>query len=168
DENEARIADAGLSGIVDAVHADARAYVPPDGGVDGLVSVDAFHYFAQEPGALDVLTDPVKKGGQVAVVVPGLREDGWPTHLAGHWQESFWTFKSVEWWKQLFNGAPGLRVDRVTTVDWGLSEDWISWADACDQWADSVGRQPYELEAAMLRADSQRSLVFVMLNATRL
>ena len=168
DENEARIADAGLSGIVDAVHADARAYVPPDGGVDGLVSVDAFHYFAQEPGALDVLTDPVKKGGQVAVVVPGLREDGWPPHLAGHWQESFWTFKSVEWWKQLFNGAPGLRVDRVTTVDWGLSEDWISWADACDQWADSVGRQPYELEAAMLRADSQRSLVFVMLNATRL
>ena len=135
DENEARIADAGLSGIVDAVHADARAYVPPDGGVDGLVSVDAFHYFAQEPGALDVLTDPVKKGGQVAVVVPG---------------------------------SPGLRVDRVTTVDWGLSEDWISWADACDQWADSVGRQPYELEAAMLRADSQRSLVFVMLNATRL
>ena len=56
DENEARIADAGLSGIVDAVHADARAYVPPDGGVDGLVSVDAFHYFAQEPGALDVRT----------------------------------------------------------------------------------------------------------------
>ena len=61
DENEARIADAGLSGIVDAVHADARAYVPPDGGVDGLVSVDAFHYFAQEPGALDVLTTPMRQ-----------------------------------------------------------------------------------------------------------
>jgi cyclopropane fatty-acyl-phospholipid synthase-like methyltransferase len=107
DENEERIAGAGLSGIVKAVRADAHGYVPPEGGVDALVSVDTFHYLAQEPGALRALTDPVKKGGRVAVVVPGLREDRWPTHLADHWQESFWTFKSVLWWERLFNDAPG-------------------------------------------------------------
>ncbi len=72
-DNEERIAAAGLPGIVDAVHADAHGYVPPEGGVDALVSVDAFHYFAQESGALDVLTDPVKKGGT------GCGCRAWPT-----------------------------------------------------------------------------------------
>lgn len=167
-ENEDRIAAAGLSDVVDAVHADARGYVPPEGGVDALVSVDAFHYFAQELGGLDALVDPVKPGGRVAVVVPGLRDDEWPTHLADHWQESFWTFKSVGWWERLFGSAPGVRVDSVATIDWGLSEDWIAWADACDEWAVSEGRDPYELEAAMLRADTRRSLVFVLVHATRL
>ncbi|MGB8859560.1 MAG: methyltransferase domain-containing protein [Ilumatobacteraceae bacterium] len=167
-DNELRIAAAGLTGAVEAVYADARAFEPPSISADALVSVDAFHYFAQEAGAIDTLIGPVKKGGRIAIVVPGLRVDGWPAHLADHWQESFWTFKSVEWWERLFDDAAGLRLDGVAALDWGLNDDWIAWADACDEWARSVGREPYELEASMLRADTHRSLVFVMLTATRL
>lgn len=166
-DNDDRIAAAGLAGVIESVHADARGFVPPSRSIDALVSVDAFHYFAQEPGAVETLIGSVDKGGRVGVVVPGLRTDGWPTHLADHWQESFWTFKSAAWWEALFAEAPGLRVDEVVTVDWGLSDDWIAWADTCDDWARSLGREPYELEAAMLRADIDRSLVFVMMTATK-
>lgn len=168
-ENEERIAAAGLADRIRPVHADARTLDLPAASADALVSVDAFHYFADQPRAVEALTRPVRVGGRIGIVVPGLRtDDGWPHHLAEHWEDSFSTFKSVAWWDSLFGQDPTVQVDQIRTIDWGGSDDWICWADKCDEWAQLNGKQPYELEARMLRDDAAGSLVFVVLTATKL
>ena len=168
-DNQQRINAAGLTDLVRPVHADAKSLELSPASFDAVVSIDAFHYFAGEPGGVEALTRLVRPGGQIGIVVPGLRDDnGWPDHLAAHWQDGFSTFHGPAWWETLLSREQTIRVDRVTTVRWGGSDDWICWADTCDEWARFNGREPYELEAQMLRDDAAGSLLFVMVTATKL
>lgn len=169
-DNQQRIDGAGLADLVRPVQVDARDLILPDSGFDALVSVDAFHYFADEPGVIATLARVVRPGGRFGIVVPGLGDgvDEWPDHLADHWQEGFSTFNDPAWWERLWSEEPTVHLDGITTVPWGGNDDWICWADTCDDWARATGRPPYELEARMLRADTTGALVFVMITATKL
>ena len=168
-DNEKRVAAAGLAEQVRPLHADGMTLDLSEERVDALISIDAFHYFADNHGSVRALARQVRPGGQIGVVVPGLRSDGgWPSHLADHWQDSFSTFKSAGWWKTLWDQETTVHVDRARVLDWGGSEDWISWADACDEWAILNDREPYLLEGRMLRDDAAGSLVFIALTATKL
>ena len=88
--------------------------------------------------------------------MPGLRieVDAWPGHLARWWQDSLETFHSPAWWKQLWERDGIVRVERVDAVPHG-ADDWLTWTEVCDDWARAQGREPYEQEAEMLRADRE-------------
>ena len=45
EENEARIADAGLSDVVTAVHSNGACFEFPEDSFDAIVGIDAYHYF---------------------------------------------------------------------------------------------------------------------------
>lgn len=167
-DNQQRIADAGLADRVRAVHADAMNLDLPPETFDALVSIDAFHYFADQPASVEALTRLVRPGGQLGVVVPGLRDDlGWPEHLA-QWRDSFLTFHGPDWWEALWRQDQTVQIDEVTSIPWGGSDDWICWADACDDWARLHDREPYEHEARMLRQDHGGFLVFHLITANKL
>lgn len=167
-DNQQRINAAGLDEMIQPVHADAMTLDLPPATFDALVSIDAFHYFADQPGSVEALSRLVRPGGKLGIVVPGLRDDnGWPDHLAS-WQDSFSTFHGPAWWETLWRQDPTVQVDSVTTIPWGGSDDWICWADTCDEWARLNGREPYQLEAKMLRDDHIGSLVFVIVTANKL
>ena len=167
-ENKQRIAAAGLSELVTAVDGDATKLSFPDGSFDAIVSIDAYHYFGTDPAVLGSIVRLLKPGGRLGVVVPGLsREiDAWPDHLAAWWQDGFETFHSPAWWRDLWERDGLVRVERADAVPHG-ADDWLTWTEACDDWARSEGRQPYEREAEMLHADREGLLGFTRIVASR-
>lgn len=168
EDNEERIVEAGLGDLVTAVHSDAASLEFPEGHFDAIISVDAYHYFGTGREVLGSIVRCLKPGGRLGVVVPGLRTeiDAWPDHLARWWQDGFETFHSPEWWARLWEHDGLVRIDRADVVPHG-ADDWLTWTEACDDWARAHGRNPYQLEAEMLRADRDGILGFTRLIATR-
>ena len=63
EDNLRRARQEGLEEWVMPVHADAHALPFPRGWFDGIVSVDAYHYFGTEPGYLSYIAGFLKPGG---------------------------------------------------------------------------------------------------------
>ena len=64
--------------------------------------MDAYHYFGTDDLYIDRYSRLVKSGGQIGIVVPGLREEligGVPEELAPYWPWDFCTFHTPEWWR---------------------------------------------------------------------
>jgi len=166
--NAERIAAAGLGARINAVHADAADLPFEDEAIDVIVSIDAFHYFGTEPGALERVTRVLRRGGRIGIVVPGVRHEieSWPSHLGEWWEDGFSTFHSPDWWREHWTRSPVVTVERADWVPNG-SEHWLIWSQACDDFARTHGREPYEKEVAMLRADKDRLLGFSRVVATK-
>jgi SAM-dependent methyltransferase len=164
-DNWQRIQAARLGDAVFPIHAEAHALPFADGFFDAAVSLDAYHYFGTDDLYLGYYARFVKPGGQLGLVVPGLREelDGdLPAHLLPFWEREFWSFHSPAWWRRHWERS-GLV--EVTTADLlpGGWEHWLHWLEIC-------GRSGYpasEREAAMLRADAGRHLGFTRLIARK-
>jgi hypothetical protein len=75
-------------------------------------------------------------------------------------------FIAPEWWARLWERDGLVRIDRADVLPHG-ADDWLTWTEACDDWARAHARSPYELEAEMLRADRDGLLGFTRLIATR-
>ena len=64
-----------VSDSVIAIHADANALPYAEEYFDAVVSIDAYHYFAGEPGDFEKKVLPyIKRGGAAIIAIPGLRE----------------------------------------------------------------------------------------------
>ena len=103
------------------------------------------------------------------MVCPGFRHeiDGVPDWLAPYWEDDFSTLHSPAWWRQLWEESGLVSVDRVELLPRG-AEEWLLWAEACDDWARITGGEPFfEQEAEMLRADVDGLLGFVAVVATK-
>jgi cyclopropane fatty-acyl-phospholipid synthase-like methyltransferase len=99
-DNLARIREAGLEERIFPIHAEAHALPFADGFFDAAISVDAYHYFGTADLYFGYYARFVKPGGQLGIVVPGLREEfvaGVPGHLAPYWEPDFWSFHSPAW-----------------------------------------------------------------------
>jgi len=76
-EATAVFADAGVTGSVRAVQAEAHALPFPAGYFDAIVSVDAFEYFGTADSYLAYITRFLKPGGQLGVATPAMTREGW-------------------------------------------------------------------------------------------
>lgn len=81
---------------------------------DLLFTVDAYHYFGDTAGMLPSLMPFVKKGGYIAVAIPGLKYD-FGENVPGEMQP-FWndevarTIRSIDWWKNLWQKTEGIDI----------------------------------------------------------
>lgn len=130
-ENDARFRERGLDGRVIPIHADARNLPYAEGFFDGIVSVDSYYYFGTGEGFVDKYMAPlVKKGGFLAVAMPGLRKefDGGivPPELLPYWQEDM-NFHSAAWWKELWSKEKAIEVTQSRSMDCHKKawEDWL-------------------------------------------
>jgi cyclopropane fatty-acyl-phospholipid synthase-like methyltransferase len=168
DGNQRRIEAAGLADRIVATRADALALPFGDEIFDAIVSVDAFHCFGTAEGVLESVTRVLRPGGRIGIVVPGLDHEvgTWPEHLLAWWEDGFSTFHSPEWWRDHWSRTGSVVVG---TAEWLADghDHWLVWSRAVDDWARSQGREPYEREVAMLEADHDHLLGFVVLTATK-
>src|ERR671917_1068650 len=82
-DNWRRIREAGLQDQVFPIHAEAHALPFADEFFDALVSLDTYHYFGTDDLYLGYYSRFVRPGGQIGIVVPGLRHEfsaGVPDH----------------------------------------------------------------------------------------
>ncbi len=162
--NFERIRAAGVAERVFPVRAEAHELPFAEGYFDAIVSMDAYHYFGTDNLYLSYLSKFLRPGGQIGIVVPGLREeldDGVPSHLEPYWDPDFWSFHSPAWWKRHWERSGALASVTADFVEDGAAF-WLDWL----MQAGDAG-WPAESEAAMLRADGGRCLGFTRVVGTR-
>jgi len=115
-ENYARFKSLGIENLAVPVSVDATRGLPfADEYFDVLFSVDAYHYFGDTPEMLPSLIPFVKKGGYVAVAVPGIKYEfgkNVPDEMKPWWNdpEIARTIRSLGWWKDLWSAEKGIEL----------------------------------------------------------
>lgn len=130
-DNYRRFIDFGLQDRVIPIHAEAHDLPYAKEFFDLAVCVDAYHYFGAEKGYLERHLAPlVKPGGQIGVVVPGLKRPfphGVPEELRPYWQWSeHMNIFTEKFWRALWEGSGA-----ITQIESGelecFDEAWSDW-----------------------------------------
>lgn len=103
---------------------------------DGIISVDAYHYFGTNPTMLPSLLPFLKPGGIIAVAVPGLQAEfpnGVPAELLPHWPGDTY-FHSLDWWKDLWSGVEGFSLGACREMDCH-QQAWGEWLESSNPYA---------------------------------
>lgn len=128
-DNYMRFKELGLDENIVPIHSEAHSLPFADEYFDAAVCVDAYHYFGREDEYLDkYLATLVKKGGVIAIVVPGLKEDqnGVPQELTPFLTpEDFDTLHSIGWWRNIFEKSKLMNIDSMT--EYTSDEAWKDW-----------------------------------------
>ena len=121
-ENYERFKSMGIDDKAIPVFVDAAKGLPfANGYFDILFSVDAYHYFGDTPEMLPSLIPFVKKGGYIAIAIPGIKYEfgnNAPEEMKPWWNEPevARTIRSLEWWKELWKPANGIEIIGISEM----------------------------------------------------
>lgn len=100
---------------------------------DILFSVDAYHYFGDTKEMLPSLIPFVKKGGYIAVAIPGLKYEfgkNVPEEMQPFWNsEVERTLRSLKWWKDLWSTEKSIQLIDCREMTC-CKEAWDEWLTA--------------------------------------
>lgn len=135
-ENYERFKEWGIDDCVIPIHADANDLPYANKFFDVIVSIDSYHYFANEINFMETKILPlVKKGGKIIIAMPGLKKEihGEEPELILEWvngdANEYELFHSLEWWKSLL----GVSEDFEIIQDFELEcfhEAWNDWFES--------------------------------------
>jgi ubiquinone/menaquinone biosynthesis C-methylase UbiE len=128
-ENWRRIAQTEVAERVFPIHAEAHALPYADGFFDALISLDAYQYFGTSDLYLAYYSRLVKEGGQIGMVVPGVRQEFAevvPEHLWSYWQPDFACFHSPDWWQRHWERSGAVEAIHADFLPDGWRQ-WLLW-----------------------------------------
>ncbi len=100
------------------------------GYFDALFSVDAYHYFGDTEDMLPSLIPFVKKGGSIALAIPGLKYefgDDVPPEMRPFWNDEIArTIHSIDWWERLWKKADGAEIADIREMAC-CGQAWSEW-----------------------------------------
>jgi len=139
-ENYERFQSLGIADKAIPISVDATLGLPfAKGYFDVLFSVDAYHYFGDTPDMLPSLIPFVKKGGYIAIAIPGLKieigEDV-PPEMQPWWDDAevARTIRSLDWWKALWNQAEGIEIVEIREMAC-CKQAWDEWLECPNPYA---------------------------------
>lgn len=168
-DNLHRFEDAGVADRVFPLHAEAHALPFAEGFFDAALAIDCYHYFgASESYLPDILSKLVKPGGQLGIVVPGLKreyEKGYPETLKELWIPELFTLHSGTWWRTLWEKT-GLCeiVACYDIVD--PKAVWQPWADWSIENFEKEWGEGGDFDVKLLESDTDNDIALVALVAT--
>jgi len=130
-ENYERFRALGIGERTIPISVDATKGLPfAEGFFDLLFSVDAYHYFGDTEDMLPSLVPLVKKGGYIAIAIPGLKfefgEDV-PAEMRPFWlPEVARTIRSLDWWAELWRKVEGIEIVELREMDC-CKRAWDEW-----------------------------------------
>jgi len=130
-ENYERFQSIGIDDKAVPISVDATKGLPfANGYFDLLFTVDAYHYFGDTPEMLPSLVPLVKRGGYIAVAVPGLKYEfgkNVPADMQPFWNsEMERTLHSLDWWKDLWSEAEGIEIVDIREMNC-YKQAWDEW-----------------------------------------
>lgn len=149
-DNLTRFRQMGVEDRVIPIHADAASLPFAEQYFDGIISVDAYHYFGNNSTFFPEKIRPLlKPDGFVALAFPSMKYhllDNPPPEMMAYWDEealSMW--QSAGWWKDTL--SPVLRDFRLWEMDC-FEQAWLDWLNT---------ENPYAIEdRKMMAADNGR------------
>ena len=130
-DNQKRIVDAGLSDLVNPIHAEAHTLPFAEGFFDAIVCLDAYQYFGTADLYIGYLLDFLKPGSQLGAVMPGLSTEigaEIPETLVPFWEWDFCSWHSPEWWRHHWAKTGKVTVDHANLIEDGW-RDWLRFND---------------------------------------
>ena len=133
-ENCERFRSLGIDDRAVPISVDATKGLPfANGYFDLLFTVDAYHHFGDTAEMLPSLIPFVKKGGYIAVAIPGLKYEfgkNVPADMLPFWNNDMErTLHSLEWWQALWQQAEG--IEMVDSREMACcSQAWKEWLTA--------------------------------------
>ncbi len=129
-ENAERFASLGLDSKIIPLLVDATKELPfAHEYFDMIISVDSYQYFGNNEAMLPKLLPFVKKGGLMAIAVPGFIKDfpagELPEEVRPYWTPE-WYFYSPGWWRALWEKEPGIEIAGVREMD-ACKQAWDEW-----------------------------------------
>ena len=131
-ENYERFKSAGIDDKAIPLSVDAIKGLPfAHRYFDILFSVDAYHYFGDTEEMLLSLIPFVKKGGYIAIAIPGLKfefGENVPDEMKPWWSNSqiARTIRSLDWWKDLWSKAGGIEITDIREMSC-CEQAWDEW-----------------------------------------
>ena len=132
-ENYERFVSIGIEDKAVPVYVDATKGLPfANGYFDLLFTVDSYHYFGDTSEMLPSLIPYVKKGGYIAVAIPGIKYEfgeNVPDEMKPFWNDEVArTIHSLDWWKGLWSKEKGIKMIDIREMlcckqAW---EEWLS------------------------------------------
>jgi cyclopropane fatty-acyl-phospholipid synthase-like methyltransferase len=134
-ENYERFRSLGIADKAVPLSVDATKGLPfANGYFDLLFSVDAYHYFGDTPSMLPSLIPFVKKGGCIALAIPGIKYEfgeNVPDEMKPFWHDEVArTIHSLAWWKDLWQKAGGIEIVDIREMAC-CRQAWSEWLTAC-------------------------------------
>lgn len=161
-ENYRRFCDCGLADKIIPLTVDVTKGLPfAQRYFDLLITVDSYHYYGNNETMLPSLLPYIKRGGYIAMAVPGLKEelnDGVPPEMRPFWQPDM-NFYTCHWWRRLWEREANIEITVCREMDC-LEQAWRDWL-ACPE--------PHaQADAAMMAAEGGRYFNLVQLIAKAL
>jgi cyclopropane fatty-acyl-phospholipid synthase-like methyltransferase len=138
-ENFARFKETGLENRIIPIHADVADLPYADEYFDAIISIDAYHYFGRDEDFVDKKMAPLlKKGGTLAIAVPGLVKDihdDIPAEMLLSWDaEDIETLHSPEWWRALLSKSEQMDLQAVGELEC-YRDSWDDWLQCNNEYA---------------------------------
>ncbi|MCE5184761.1 MAG: methyltransferase domain-containing protein [Planctomycetaceae bacterium] len=138
-ENHERFKSLGIDGKVVPISVDATKGLPfANGYFDLLFTVDAYHHFGDTEDMLPSLIPFVKKGGTIAIAIPGIKYEfgaNVPDEMKPFWNDEVArTLHSIDWWKELWKKAAGMEIVDIREMTC-CRQAWSEWLTAYSPYA---------------------------------
>jgi len=138
-ENYSRFQSIGIDDKAVPIYVDATKGLPfANGYFDLLFTVDAYHYFGDTEEILPSLIHYIKKGGYIAVAIPGIKcefGENVPEEMKPFWlDEVARTIHSLDWWKELWSKAEGIEILDAREMNC-CKQAWDEWLTSPNPYA---------------------------------
>ena len=131
DEKWKNAKEQGIEHLIIPIQADARKLPFAKGFFDAVICVDAYIYFGQDESYLENILYFLRPGGKIGMIVPGFMNEvtnGIPDYLAEFLGDELWTWKSLSWWKNLWEKNNLVYIDIADKPKDGF-ELWFRWEE---------------------------------------
>lgn len=130
-ENYERFKSMGIDDKAVPIAADATKGLPfANRYFDMLFTVDAYHYFGGTEEMLPSLLPFVKRGGTIAISIPGIKYEfgeNVPDEMKPFWNDEVArTIHSLDWWKELWHREKGMEIVDIREMDC-CKQAWDEW-----------------------------------------
>ena len=109
-----------------------------NGYFDLLFTVDAYHYFGDTPDMLPSLLPFVKRGGHIAISIPGLKYEfgeNVPDEMKPFWNDEVnRTIRSLDWWEGLWRATEGIKIIDIREMSC-CKQAWDEWLSSYNPYA---------------------------------
>ena len=156
----------GVDDLIIPIHADARKLPFAKEFFDAILCVDSYIYYGVDESYLENITQFLKPGGKIGMVVPGYMKDvsdGMPDYLVKFLGDELWTWQNLSWWKNLWEQNDSISINVADTLQDGCAL-WLRWEEALN----SVGKNRHPDEIEIFKQDKGDYMGFIRLVATKL
>jgi SAM-dependent methyltransferase len=164
-DNWHRICAANANQQVFPIHAEAHTLPFANGFFDALISLDAYHYFGTDDLYIGYVSQFVRSGGYIGIVVPGVLHEpapDSPSQFAASWPWDWCSFHSPQWWRSHWEKTGLVDVELADSIpDWW--KYWLKWLEVSTE----QGYRSSQEEMDIIRQDAGRQLGFTRVVARK-